>query len=268
VSSDIPDLEQELHPLDAATKRDPVPPTAGVLVVVLAEIPEEQARAIGEGLSALIRQQLRPVEVVVENDRYVSRAERLSRALAPSSQPLVLITTATQPWTDKHLKPLFDTIHRTDHAIGKRRLGLLPSFFRWIAARPCKLIFAAQAVDPHSPCQLHRREPLIRIPLQSASSFLDIEILGKAAFLTQLVEEVLIPDLPAAPSPRGTTGDLLDVFLHPKLKPDSGPLEDPKSQQEGADGPGSENQQVRADIDERGPLEDDKTQSIDELRQR
>ena len=63
------------------------------------------------------------------------------------------------------------------------------------ASLPWGSVFAVPVLDVHSPCRLHRREKLAAIPLQSASSFLDVEILAKATFLGHLIDEV---DVPAA----------------------------------------------------------------------
>lgn len=257
-----------LHPLDAALLRVPMPATAGVLVVVLSEIPVEEATAIGEGLRQLLSKQLRAVEVAVEHDRYVSRAERLTKAVVSHDYPLLLVTTAAEPWTKAHLKPLLDAINRTDHAIGRRRIDMPKSLMRWIATRPVKNLLAAQALDAYSPCRLHRREALSRIPLQSVSDFLDVEILAKAAFFTQLVEEVDVPALAACPPLPGRLGDFFDLFRHPKLRLDSGPSEDPQRDQESPDGPRSKDQQIRPDLDDRRPLQNDGAKGVDELSER
>ena len=77
-----------------------------------------------------------------------------------------------------------------------------------------RLIFAVPLRDVHSPCRLHRLDKLAAIPLQSASSFLDTEILAKATFLGHLIDEVAIPPL------RGRVGsDRLVDGLEPGPRP-------------------------------------------------
>ena len=109
--------------------------------------------------------------------------------------PLVLVTTAEEPWTNAHLDPLLEAINQCDHVVGRR-----PTVSRGELGRPARRAGAARDLrgplrDVHSPCRLHRLDKLAAIPLQSASSFLDTEILAKATFLGHLIDEVAIPPL-------------------------------------------------------------------------
>ena len=45
---------------------------------------------------------------------------RLRRGLEGASLPLVLVTTADEPWTADHLGPLLEAIDKSDHVIGRR----------------------------------------------------------------------------------------------------------------------------------------------------
>lgn len=253
---------EDLHPLDAHCLRKPVPATAGVRVVVLSEVGEERAREIGQELRRLIAGRLRPVEVVVDWYPHSSRAERLARAIEGAREPLTLVTTASEPWREDHLDPLLKAIDRSDHVIGGRRKGVVA----WLRSRPWRLLFAVPVLDVHSPCALHRTEALQRIPLQSSSDFLDIEILAKATFLGHLLEETPVPVLEGKRAGTGFLGDLVDVLRQPRFR-FSSPAEDAEGEVEGDQGPGGQDREVAGDVEKPRPLEDDSAQSVDELRE-
>jgi len=250
-----------------------LPRTAGVLAVVLTEGDPERAARVGESLRSRVAGRGRPFRLVIEPFPHESRGERLHRALQAAEWPIVLITTATEPWTDAHLKPLIDGLDRSDHVIGRRRRSWLRRLGRSLATLPWRLLFAVPITDVHSPCRAHRREALQAIPPQSTSRFLDVETLAKASFLAQLVSDPEVPPLPAAAGPRGFWGDFLDVFRRPVIrfepepKPEpatddlaeqpvsdktsysdiqaeSAPLEDPQGEQERCDGPSAQDEQV------------------------
>lgn len=258
--------EEPLHPLDAHAIRAPLPKSSGIWAVVLTE-DEAKAELVAEGLRRLLGGRGRPIKVVVEPYRHESRAERLSRALDGADLPIVLVTSATEPWTEAHLRPLLDAIDRCDHVLGRRRRSLGGRLLRWLAARPWALLFAIPLKDVHSPCRLHRREALGMLPPQSSSRFLDVELLAKASFFAQLVDEEDVPPLPDSPGPPGFWGDFVDVFRKPVIRrepvpeaepdaPGSAPPEDPEGDQEGGDGPDAEDDQVRPDLQEPSPFED------------
>ncbi|MEW4569379.1 hypothetical protein AB1L88_16060 [Tautonia sp. JC769] len=264
--------EEPLHPLDAHAVREAVPKTAGIWAIVLTE-DEERAEAVADRLRQLLGGRGRPVRVVVEPFKYESRADRLKRGLQGADLPLVLVTTALEPWTEAHLNPLLKAIDHADHVLGRRRRSFLGRVARWLACRPWAFLFAIPLRDVHSPCRLHRREALEKLPPQSSSRFLDVELLAKASFFVQLVSEEEVPPLRDAAGPRGFWGDFLEVFLHPviRFEPEqepepepvetpavdsSAPAEDPQGDDEGGDGPGGEDEQVRADVHQGRPFED------------
>ncbi|RUL89215.1 hypothetical protein [Tautonia sociabilis] len=252
--------EELLHPLDAHAIRAPLPKTAGIWAVVLTE-DEAKAEAVAESLRRLIGGRGRPLKVVIEPDKFESRADRLARAMAGADLPIVLLTTATEPWTEAHLKPLLEAIDRCDLVLGRRRRSLPGRVLRWLAARPWALLFAIPLRDVHSPCRLSRREALEQLPPQSASRFLDVELLAKSSFFAQLVDEEDVPPLAASAGPPGFWGDFVDVFRRPVLRREpppagSAPAEDPQGDEEGGDRPDGEDDQVRPDPQEPGPLED------------
>jgi hypothetical protein len=266
------DAAEPVDAFDAATRRDSRA-GAGVDVIVLDEGHPQRAESIGEQLVALVRSLNRPATLQTlrtRDDRGLGRA--LESALAASSLPLVLITSAVEPWTAAHLAPLHDAIERADHVIGRRPAS------GWQAARLRldtfirTLVFAVPIRDIHSPCRLHRREAIAAIPLQSESRFVEVEILAKANFLTQLLSEVDVPALAFGEDPRRHglyRIDRRDILWKPRLarEPVSGPAEDAKREEEGADRPGPQDEESRGDGAEPRALEDHSSQGARELRE-
>lgn len=251
-----PEPVEVLHPLDAHAVREPIPKSAGVWVVVLTE-GDERAEVVADSLRRLLNGRGRPIRVVVEPYHHESRVDRLRRGLDGADLPLVLVTTATEPWTEAHWKPLIEAIDRSDHVLGRRRCSLIGRLGRWLRNRPWAFLFAIPLSDLYSPCRLHRREAIEAFPLQSSSRFLDVEVLAKASFFAQLVAEEDVPPLAASKGPPGFWGDFLDVFRKPAIRREpSAPAEDPQRDDKGDDRPGPEDQEVRPDLEQPGPFED------------
>ena len=171
-------------------RRDPLP-NAGIRIVMLTDSPGETATGVIEPLAELIARLGRPVEHrIVLVSRELGMGQALHRGLKGAHLPLVLVTTACEPWTKAHLDPLLEAIDGCDHVIGSRpalaaRSGPTHSarwFGGWFSRLPLH--------DVYSPCRLHRLDKLEVMPFQSASSFLDVEILAKATFLGHLIDEV------------------------------------------------------------------------------
>jgi hypothetical protein len=260
-----PPPPDDVDPFEAYLHREPMS-GAGVRVVVLAQSEGAEPAAIAEGIVKLLRARGRATESVVASIGARGLGSALERGLAGQSLPLVLVTSATEPWTDAHLKPLLAAIDQGDHAVGRRALSRPQRLRRWLASGPFRFLFALPAVDLHSPCRLHRREKLDGIPLQSTSEFLNVEILAKATFLGHLIDEVPVPPLRAFRVP-GAWRDFLEVFRHPEFTRRSGPAEEPQSQPEGDDRPGGENRQIGSDGGEISPPQDDHPKRPDELGQ-
>jgi hypothetical protein len=239
-------------PFERHRQRDPLP-SAGIHIVQLTDSPGDAALAALEPLIQLIRELGRPVEwQIVPRDRNLSQA--LDRGLAGASLPLVLVTTAREPWTQAHLVPLLTAIDHCDHVLGRRPAGVWETSVDWLLSLPRRLLFALPLWDIHSPCRLHRRDKLRRIPLQSASSFLEVEILAKATFLGDLIDQVDVPPLDGRIWSEGSWSDWRLVLLHPHLAPNSGPAEKPQSEREGDYGPRSQDEESRADLDQSGAV--------------
>src|SRR5258707_3887609 len=180
-----PSADDFFDPFEAHLRRDPLP-GAAVRVIVLAPDDGPAAGRVARSLEELIAQRGRQVDSVVVSGAGRGLNDALALGLEGAVAPLVLVTTAGEPWTAAHLDPLLDAINHCDHVVGRRQDGPTLRLRRWFGRLPWRLVFAVPVHDVHSPCRLHRREKLEAIPLQSASAFLDVEILAKATFFGQL----------------------------------------------------------------------------------
>jgi len=226
-------------PFASHIRRDPLP-DAGIRIILLTDLPRADAEAVIAPLIDHIRAIGRPVEQCILEVESSGFNRLLCQGLNGASLPLVLVTTATEPWTPAHLEPLLKAIDHCDHVIGRRPAGDREQWSRWLKSLPRRLVFALPLLDIHSPCRLHRLEKLAAIPLQSASRFLDTEILAKATFLGHLIDEVEVPPLRSLLRTAGWWSDWHQIFRHPLFKRGSGPAEEAQGQEECHDRPASE----------------------------
>jgi hypothetical protein len=261
--------DEWIHPLDAAALRDPIP-DGEVLVIVMAGKTSVNPDAIGQGLLDLLKARKRKAEAYVLQPEAKGWDHALEEGLKAGKQPIVLITTATERWTAKHLDPLLKAIDLRDHVIGRRPAGWVGGFRRWVGTIPWRVLFALSMDDPFSPCRMHRRSALEKLVAQSSSRFLEIELLAKATFLTQVIEEVDVPALAMLPVEE-IFGDFMAVLKAPVfVKPPSLPSEDLQSQDEGSDGPGGQDSQSDQNhvAGEVGPFENHGAEGVQELGER
>jgi hypothetical protein len=237
----------EHDPYAAHFHREPLP-GAAVRVILITSQNGDSAEAVLAPLTSAIAGAGRVVETrTVQFDQKTSCLRDVyETALQEPTSPLVLVTTATEPWSAAHLEPLLNTIDICDHVVGRRRVGYWRRFLRTIGSLPRRLLFAVPVIDVHSPCQLHRAEKLAAIALQSSSSFLDVEMLAKATFLGHLLGEVEVPPLRGRKFRTGWWSDLIRVLKRPEFRSKvdwrSGPLEDAKCDSESNHSPGGEDQ--------------------------
>jgi hypothetical protein len=253
-------------PFEIHSHREPLP-NAGIRIIFLTDLPEANAEALIAPLVELIRELGRPVEQRIVPITGSDMGRCVSAGLAGASLPLVLVTTALEPWTKAHLDPLLEAIDHSDHVVGRRPADGWETTKRWLASVPRRMIFAVPLLDVHSPCRIHRLEKLAAIPLQSSSSFLDIEILAKATFFGHMIADVGVPPLRGLVHSRAAWSDWHLVLRHPEFRPASGPAEEPQREHEGSDGPGNQDQERRADIGQARAFQDDAPQGADELGQ-
>jgi hypothetical protein len=109
-----------------------------------------------------------------------------------------------------------------------------------------RFLFGVPISDIHTPCRIHRLEKLAAIPLQSTSSFIDVEIPAKATFLTHVIGEVDVPPLEALPA-QTARSDVRAIFRRPSFVRTLRPAEELEREKESADCPGGEDHQTDRD---------------------
>ena len=136
-----------------------------------------------------------------------------------SAQPLVLVTAPLETLSPEHVEPLLKAIDLCDHAIGRRPASTGKKILRWMGSLPRRLVFAVPVLDVDSPLLApSRREAAGLSRLQSASSFLNLEILAKATFLGHLLSEVDVPPVRGWTSRRGWWTDLVTILKSPEFR--------------------------------------------------
>jgi hypothetical protein len=249
-------------PFASHIRRDPLP-DAGIRIILFTDLPRNDADAVIAPLIEHIKAIGRPVEHRILDVEGSDLSSSLCRGLDSASFPLVLVTTASEPWTAAHLEPLLKAIDYCDHVVGRRPADGREQWTRRLKSLPGRLVFALPLLDVHSPCRLHRLEKLAAIPLQSSSCFLDKEVLAKATFLGHLIDEVDVPPLQGIRKAAGSWSDWNQIFRHPLFKRELSPAEEAQGQKECEEGPAGEDQQPAAHVHQAGALEHDSPKGPD-----
>lgn len=259
-----------LHPLDAHAVRTSVN-QAAVAVVVVAEGPPEARFKLAGELRARVAASGREAAVYSAAVEHGSLGSALQEVARQATQPILLVSRTLEPWQDQHFLSLFSALEKADHVVGRRPATRGGRIRRWLANLPWRWLMAVPVADPHSPCQAHRREKLAEFPLQSRGDFVDIELLAKATFLGHIIDEAEVPPI-ARPAVRHRLRDIREVMKRPVFvrppQPPSAPLEDAQGEQKSEDGPGREDRQRPAHVDQAGSLEHDAPEGRDELGER
>jgi hypothetical protein len=258
-------LSSDVDPMEAHFRRDPLP-KAGARVVAFGAGELGVAERVASGLAELLGKRGRVAETVV-CDATEGYGRGLEHGLETAVLPLVLVTTAIEPWTAAHLDPLLAAIEHCDHVIGRRPAPGLSGVSRWLGGWPARAVYGVPVVDAHSPCTLHRLDKLREIPLQSQSAFMNIEIIAKATFLRHLLDEVKVPPL-AGMHMAVSPADARLVFRRPVFVRVSGPAKEAEREEERDGRPGGEDDERHGDGTHIGSLEDHEPQRLDELGQR
>jgi hypothetical protein len=110
----------------------------------------------------------------------------------------------------------------------------------WLGLR---FVFALRYHDPLCPVRLFRRDILHRLPLQSRSAFVHVELLAKANFLGKIFGAEQVPLAVVPPKYRGDAGKLWRDMQRVMNHPDFGPVVVPPDTilPESPAGPGAEN---------------------------
>src|SRR5262249_18281 len=128
-------------PFAAHAHREPLP-DAGIRVVLLTELSDEDAEGLLAPLLAQIDALGRPVERRIARLNGCGLGTAVDRSLADAHWPLVLVTTATEPWSKEHLDPLLEAIDHADHVVGRRPADRWQRGKQWLASLPRRLVFA------------------------------------------------------------------------------------------------------------------------------
>jgi hypothetical protein len=235
-------------PFAAHLKRDPLP-GAGIRIIAITDLPAESAERIVASITESIGAMGRAFECSIVSPTPHGLGVAFELALRGACLPLVLVTTATEPWTAGHLEPLLQAIDKCDHVIGCRHPNVRGGASDIFAGLARRLMFGVSFRDIHSPCRLHRLDKIASIPLQSRSSFLDTEIFAKATFLAHVMDEVAVPPLRGQTVAAGWWADCHQILREPRFKRLSGPAEETQCEEEGADRPGCQDQERRRDIE-------------------
>lgn len=288
----------DLHPFDLHCRRDPLP-KAGARIVAIG-FDRDRAAMIADGIADLMRKRGRDAEPRGVSIGSCDFGSALAEGIEAADLPLVIVSTATEPWTEATLDSLLAAIDKCDHVWGCRRVGIGRRIARFFAGAPYRFVFAVPVADIHSPCRVHRLDALSAIPLQSSSNFLDVEILAKATFLGQLIDEATIDPVSAIQPLAGGFHDTIEVFHNPifkRRKPEERtiavetteprssasedrlepkvyeshshehlvPFEEFKGDEERSDRPRGEDRERGRDAREPRPLEQDAAERVDEL---
>ena len=200
-------------------QRDPLP-DAGIRIILLTDLPPDRAEAV---IAPLADHLARDGPGGRDPHRRRSTGQGLGRALSrrPGTEPSFPSCWSRRP-RSRGPRPTWirswrrSTTATTSSAGGRPAAGS-GSGAGWRHV-PRRLVFAVPLRDVHSPCRLHRLEKLAAIPLQSASSFLDVEILAKATFFGHLIDEVDVPPLPGPVGSRGWWADCRRLLREPAVR--------------------------------------------------
>jgi glycosyltransferase involved in cell wall biosynthesis len=146
----------------------------------------------------------------------------LRTGIAGSQHPLVLTVPADGTFRGVNLKLFLDEIDRADVVAGVRRgrswlRRQREDFWPWC-------FFGLRTTDPRCGLRLYRKSLFERFPIQSVSTFADVEILAKASFVGCLLSEVEVDGQPpTSPGPetaeRSPTSDFWRVLSYPVFDP-------------------------------------------------
>jgi len=177
----------------------------------------------------------------------------LRTALAEARHPLFFYTSLDESYAAGDLKSLLERIEVNDEILDQapvvvsgcrvgqpkpRLVRLLGSVWRafcrivlglpvpaspaWLGFREAAysyivwVVFSVPMIDPTSAFKLWRTDFLRRFPIQSDSDFVHVELVAKATFLTQILDEIpLTPRSSPGLTPRRASADFWRVLRNP-----------------------------------------------------
>src|SRR4051794_38435578 len=112
--------DEMIDPFEAHFHRDPLP-GAAVRVVVLVNGDFGRAEEVARSLVERLISQGRAAESRVVPIAGQGQARALDHGIEGATTPLILVTSAEEPWSAEHLEPLLRAIDHCDHVLGRRR---------------------------------------------------------------------------------------------------------------------------------------------------
>ncbi|AMV39099.1 hypothetical protein VT85_16800 [Planctomyces sp. SH-PL62] len=265
-------------PFELHFHREPILDSGVSLLVLRSDAEADLDPAVWNASVEWLRSQERSLEIVVKlvDGSDPRLCELITSFLDDASQPTIAICKAAEPPSREQWEPLLKALDLADHVLGNRPAAMSAAIGRRLARVVRRVVLGVPLTDVYSPLSLHRAEKLREIPMQSGSSFIDVEILAKATFLGHILEEPCILPMRGTTWRRGWLRDLGTVFKRPAFRRpheysvDSRPLEHSQRQPESPDGPGGEDRQGACDLEspQAGPLQDDQTKAADQLGER
>lgn len=151
-----------------------------------------------------------------------SRGESLTSAFEQVCAPLFVISGTDAEWNRDILERLLKSVDHCDLVLGCRpctsTAGRIARRFGSLARG---VFWGAGVLDPLTPYKLGRSDVFRKIPLQSASRFVEVELVAKANFLDALIDEIALPvAAPWIPPRYGpeSRADRRGLFRHPRFR--------------------------------------------------
>lgn len=142
--------------------------------------------------------------------------QALRLGLAETTAPLIFTLPVAAGFNPNVLPGFLGNIDEVDVVVG-RRTGV--SSWAWLGSVGWWL-FGLSLRDPTCPVCLFRRKVLERIPIQSKTSFVHLEILAKLNFLGVVMSEYEIEGPPRwrPEADASTMGDFFTLWLNPQFR--------------------------------------------------
>lgn len=189
-------------------------------IIVVDDGSTDGGRAVGEDL-AKSNSRVR----CLGHEKPAGYGAALRTGLAAARHPLVLTMPAGAGYRAEDVGPLLDLIDKVDLVCCRRpsRPWLKSRLVSWLIS----LAFGPRLKDPACPFRLYRRSIFARIPIQSNSSFANVEILAKANFLGCLMNdpevEVNCETAVGSQAQPAAGPSVMSDFFRVFRKPDFGP---------------------------------------------
>lgn len=191
-----PELSEPTDAFSARLKREPIASSAPIDIILLTQS-DDQSDPGQVSAAETIRKKGRLgaiIQISTPQMNAIGVGPSLVASIREVRSPLVVLTRAETPWNRDIIDRLLKAIQQSDITLGVRPCNdLTDRWKRTVAAEARGWFWGAGVLDPHSPYRMFRTEPLKSIPIESLSSFADIEIIAKCNFLDGLIHQEIMP---------------------------------------------------------------------------